>query len=51
MIFAFHLSENRPPTLGFWNLPVIPFQIMLEIFQKNLLGATETENCVERRQI
>ena len=45
MIFAFHLSKNRPPTLGFWNLPVISFQIILAIFQKKLLGANETEKC------
>ena len=45
MIFAFHLSKNRPPTLGFWNLPVISFQIILAIFQKKFLGANETGKC------
>ena len=45
MIFAFHLSKNRPPTLSFWNLPVISFQIILAIFQKKLLGANETGKC------
>ena len=42
---SFVSFKNRSPTLGFWNLPVISFQIILATFQKNLLGANETGKC------
>ena len=41
----FHLFKNRPPTLGFWNLPVISFQNILAILQKNQLDASGTGKC------